>query len=103
MFAFLEMVCGRALDEAQQGDLTLVNRLGQHPALAHYFDNVHTRKALSAADWAVQHPAYARAAARFAEAAEQETAEPDVLAALTERVAALEAQMAGLRGESLPA
>lgn len=64
---WLEEVCAQALTEARSGNTMLANRLGGNPALQHYFNNVHTIKAVEQRAWAVYYPDLMREATRLYE------------------------------------
>lgn len=62
---WLAQVSEQALQEAQQGNVTLANRLGKESAFSYYFNNVHTTRVMSPAQFAAQFPAYIREADRI--------------------------------------
>jgi hypothetical protein len=86
---WLDDVCSQALTEARQGDTALANRLGQHPALAHYFNNVHTTKSIRPDTWTQMYNPYLREADRLRQLAEAESQHVET----QERVNTLEAKL----------
>lgn len=53
---WLAETCEQALTEAQNGNTTLLNRLGKDASFAYYLNNVHSRKVISPEQFASQFP-----------------------------------------------
>ena len=53
---WLAETCDAALLEAQNGDTSLLNRLGKNGSFAYYLNNVHTRKVMSPEQFVSQFP-----------------------------------------------
>lgn len=71
---WLESLVEKAYAEAHQKDTTLLNQLGNNPAIAHYINNVHLRKAMSWESWLSDYNPMARAANNLREAYEADAA-----------------------------
>lgn len=93
--AWLGAHSAAALEAARAGDPGPANRLAAHPALHHYFVNVHARRAMTPAQWSQVYPQHLREAERLREEAER-------AAALEARLAALEKRLDRLVSQSAP-
>jgi hypothetical protein len=93
---WLDSLCDHALDEARQGNTAPANRLGSHPALAHYFNNVHRLRSITATDWAAQYPALLREAERLRTQDQSAQGMAVRLASLEAKLAKLAAQLSAL-------
>jgi len=87
--AWMDAICENVLAEARQGNTIPANRLGAHPALGHYFNNVHCLRAIRPETWAREFPALLAAAERLRE-------EDDAARRTTLRLSALEYRLARL-------
>lgn len=67
VLAWLSEVCTQAIEEGQGGNTGLLNRLGKEGAFAYYLTNVHTRKVMTAEQWAAQMPQMLQEASRVME------------------------------------
>lgn len=62
---WLDELSSQALTDAREGNTILANRIGQQPALKHYFDNVHCIKTVNPLMWTQYYPAYIQEATRL--------------------------------------
>jgi hypothetical protein len=112
-FKFIDDLVTHAVTEAKSGNLTLLNRLGDNPAIAYYIDHVHFRQVWTQESWAQYRPgdfkeiealqeAHAAAEkAKLSESATNSLAEKfDVLSSqLTEALAEIQALKADQSGK----
>ena len=82
-------VVGQAFAEAQNGDTTLLNKLGFYPSMQYYVNNVHGRSEATFAQWLHWHPQHLREVVALYEVYQRE----QEVAAAAERVGTLEAKM----------
>jgi hypothetical protein len=87
--AWMDAICENVLAEARQGNTIPANQLGSHPALGHYFNNVHCLRAIRAEAWAREFPALLADADRLRQ-------EDDAARRTTVRLTALEGKLARL-------
>jgi len=89
---WMREVVGQAFTEAQNGDTTLLNKLGFYPGLQYYINNVHGRPEITMTQWMHWHPQHVREIESLYESyLRQEEA-----AAHTARIATLEEKLATL-------
>lgn len=81
--AWLDEVSTQAITEGQEGNTGLLNRLGKEPAFAYYLNNVHTRKVMTAEQFAGQMPQLMTEATRIMEQYELVAKQPERDARLT--------------------
>jgi len=86
---WMREVVGQAFAEAQNGDTTLLNKLGFYPSMQYYVNNVHGRSEATFAQWLHWHPQHLREVVALYEVYQREQ---EVVAA-AERVGTLEAKM----------
>ncbi len=86
---WMREVVGQAFAEAQNGDTTLLNKLGFYPSMQYYVNNVHGRSEATFTQWANWHPQHLREVVALYEAYQRE----QEVAAAAERVGTLEAKM----------
>jgi len=86
---WMREVVGQAFTEAQNGDTTLLNKLGFYPSTQYYINNVHGRSEATFTQWANWHPQHLREVVALYEAYQRE----QEVAAAAERVGTLEAKM----------
>jgi hypothetical protein len=55
-FKFIDELVTHAVTEAKGGNMALLNRLGDNPAIAYYIDNVHFRQVWTQEAWAQYRP-----------------------------------------------
>lgn len=94
VLAWADEVCAAALDEARKGDTTLANQIGGNPAMKHYFDNVHTTKAVKRDAFAAYYPGHFQGLTRLYEDYERDLATEaavDQVGTLAESLAELKA------------
>ncbi len=86
---WMREVVGQAFTEAQNGDTTLLNKLGFYPSMQYYVNNVHGRSEATFAQWLHWHPQHLREVVALYEVYQRE----QEVAAAAERVGTLEAKM----------
>ncbi|MFA4973842.1 MAG: hypothetical protein WC683_14615 [bacterium] len=86
---WMREVVGQAFTEAQNGDTTLLNKLGFYPSTQYYINNVHGRSEATFTQWANWHPQHLREVVALYEVYQRE----QEVAAAAERVGTLEAKM----------
>ena len=86
---WMREVVGQAFTEAQNGDTTLLNKLGFYPSMQYYINNVHGRSEATFTQWANWHPQHLREVVALYEVYQRE----QEVAAAAERVGTLEAKM----------
>lgn len=86
---WMREVVGQAFTEAQNGDTTLLNKLGFYPSMQYYINNVHGRSEATFTQWANWHPQHLREVVALYEVYQRE----QEVAAATERVGTLEAKL----------
>ena len=86
---WMREVVGQAFAEAQNGDTTLLNKLGFYPSTQYYINNVHGRSEATFAQWLHWHPQHLREVVALYEVYQRE----QEVAAAAERVGTLEAKM----------
>lgn len=86
---WMREVVGQAFAEAQNGDTTLLNKLGFYPSMQYYVNNVHGRSEATFAQWLHWHPQHLREVVALYEVYQRE----QEVAAAAERVGTLEAKM----------
>ena len=86
---WMREVVGQAFTEAQNGDTTLLNKLGFYPGTQYYINNVHGRSEATFTQWAKWHPQHLREVVALYEVYQRE----QEVAAAAERVGTLEAKM----------
>jgi len=86
---WMREVVGQAFAEAQNGDTTLLNKLGFYPSMQYYINNVHGRSEATFAQWLHWHPQHLREVVALYEVYQRE----QEVAAAAERVGTLEAKM----------
>jgi hypothetical protein len=86
---WMREVVGQAFTEAQNGDTTLLNKLGFYPSTQYYINNVHGRSEATFTQWANWHPQHLREVVALYEVYQRE----QEVAAATERVGTLEAKL----------
>ena len=86
---WMREVVGQAFTEAQNGDTTLLNKLGFYPSTQYYINNVHGRSEATFAQWLHWHPQHLREVVALYEVYQRE----QEVAAAAERVGTLEAKM----------
>lgn len=86
---WMREVVGQAFTEAQNGDTTLLNKLGFYPSMQYYINNVHGRSEATFAQWLHWHPQHLREVVALYEVYQRE----QEVAAATERVGTLEAKL----------
>ena len=86
---WMREVVGQAFAEAQNGDTTLLNKLGFYPSMQYYINNVHGRSEATFAQWLHWHPQHLREVVALYEVYQRE----QEVAAATERVGTLEAKL----------
>ena len=86
---WMREVVGQAFTEAQNGDTTLLNKLGFYPSMQYYINNVHGRSEATFAQWLHWHPQHLREVVAQYEVYQRE----QEVAAAAERVGTLEAKM----------
>lgn len=86
---WMREVVGQAFAEAQNGDTTLLNKLGFYPSTQYYINNVHGRSEATFTQWANWHPQHLREVVALYEVYQRE----QEVAAAAERVGTLEAKM----------
>lgn len=86
---WMREVVGQAFTEAQNGDTTLLNKLGFYPSTQYYINNVHGRSEATFAQWLHWHPQHLREVVALYEVYQRE----QEVAAATERVGTLEAKL----------
>ncbi|MCC7208373.1 MAG: hypothetical protein IT323_13780 [Anaerolineae bacterium] len=86
---WMREVVGQAFTEAQNGDTTLLNKLGFYPSMQYYVNNVHGRSEATFAQWLHWHPQHLREVVALYEVYQRE----QEVAAATERVGTLEAKL----------
>lgn len=86
---WMREVVGQAFAEAQNGDTTLLNKLGFYPSMQYYVNNVHGRSEATFAQWLHWHPQHLREVVALYEVYQRE----QEVAAATERVGTLEAKL----------
>lgn len=103
---FLDDLCAQALTEARQGNAVLANRLGANPALAHYFNNVATVRAVPREAWGAYYPQYLQEADHVrqqVEQAEAATQQGDRITALEAKIQELTEAVSALVEREAPA
>jgi len=86
---WMREVVGQAFTEAQNGDTTLLNKLGFYPSTQYYINNVHGRSEATFTQWLHWHPQHLREVVALYEVYQRE----QEVAAAAERVGTLEAKM----------
>lgn len=86
---WMREVVGQAFTEAQNGDTTLLNKLGFYPSMQYYINNVHGRSEATFTQWANWHPQHLREVVALYEVYQRE----QEVAAAAERVGTLEAKL----------
>lgn len=86
---WMREVVGQAFTEAQNGDTTLLNKLGFYPSMQYYINNVHGRSEATFAQWLHWHPQHLREVVALYEVYQRE----QEVAAAAERVGTLEAKL----------
>ena len=86
---WMREVVGQAFTEAQNGDTTLLNKLGFYPSMQYYVNNVHGRSEATFAQWLHWHPQHLREVVALYEVYQRE----QEVAAAAERVGTLEAKL----------
>ncbi len=94
--AWMDAICENVLGEARQGNTLPANRLGAHPALGHYFNNVHCLRAIRPEAWAREFPALLAEADRLRQEDEDARRAAVRLSALEDKLARLADQIAAL-------